>query len=47
VTRLGVEKIRRADESVRKNKPIVKKKFLGLYYSIVDSYFHHDYRQGL
>ena len=47
VTRLGVEKIRRADESVRKNKPIVKKKFLGLYYSIVDSYFHHGYRQGL
>ncbi len=47
VTRLGVERIRRADEAAKKHKPVVKKKFIGLYYSIVDSYFHHSYRQGL
>lgn len=47
VTRLGVEQIRRADEFAKRKKPIIKKKFVGLYYSIVDSYFHHGYRQGL
>ncbi len=47
VTRLGLERIRRADEAAKNHKPFVKKKFIGLYYSIVDSYFHHSYRQGL
>jgi len=47
VTRLGVESIRRADEAAKQHRPVVKKKFIGLYYSIVDSFFHHSYRQGL
>jgi arylsulfatase A-like enzyme len=47
VTRLAVDRIRRADEYAKKKIPIVKKKFFGLYYSIVDNYFHQSYRQGL